>query len=455
MHISATLFSGLALVSSALASTKYVVCSLTRKGVAIPGFDFGCDIDGTCPLDDTIKPPLTELGGADGPAQMEHYVDNVGMNVFRLPITWQYLVNGELGDMDKTMFGNFDKLVKACLKTGAYCMIDLHNFARFDVGIIGQGGPSNEVFGDIWSQIASNYADENRVIFGLMNEPHDLDVNLWADSCQAAVTAIRKTGAKEQIILLPGTNFTSAESFVSTGSADALAAITNPDGSKDGLYMDVHKYLDINNSGTHEECTTDNVEAFRGLAEWLRKNKRKAMISESGASMDPTCMEKFCTQNDFIASNSDVFEGFVAWGAGSFSFEYILTLTPSGGPGDYTDNKLMTECVIAPFLADGPTDLYSSSSTKTKTSTKTTKTKTSSHSKTAEATTATTSETDRVFKETTASAPSETSTAPPMSNASTSDDDDDDSAGVRSTGFLTGGLLFATLALLHTGIRLF
>ncbi|KAH7144596.1 glycoside hydrolase superfamily [Dactylonectria estremocensis] len=449
MHISATLFSGLALASSAFASTKYV-------GVAIPGFDFGCDIDGTCPLDDTLKPPLTELGGADGPAQMEHYVDNVGMNVFRLPITWQYLVNGVLGDMDKTMFGNYDKLVKACLKTGAYCMVDLHNFARFDIGIIGQGGPSNEVFGDIWSQIASNYADENRVIFGLMNEPHDLDVNLWADSCQAAVTAIRKAGAKDQIILLPGTNFTSAESFVSTGSADALAAIKNPDGSKDGLYMDVHKYLDINNSGTHEECTTDNVEAFRGLAEWLRTNKRKAMISETGASMSDTCMDMFCSQNDFIASNSDVFEGFVGWGAGSFPLDYIMSLTPSGGPGDYTDNKLMTECVIAPFLGDGPTDLYSTSSAKTstKTSTKTTKTKTSSHSKTAEATTSTTtSETDRVFKETTASAPSETSTAPPMSNASTSDDDD--SAGARSAGFLTGGLLFATLALFHTGMRLF
>lgn len=170
-------------------------------------------------------------------------------------------------------------------------MIDLHNFARYDGGIIGQGGPSDEVFVDLWKQIANIYADEDKIMFGLMNEPHDVDISIWADTCQKAVTAIRKAGATSQIILLPGTNFASAETFVSTGSAEALAAISNPDGSKDGLILDVHKYLDINNSGTHAECTTDNVEAFEQLASWLRKNKRQCIVSESGASLDDTVSE--------------------------------------------------------------------------------------------------------------------------------------------------------------------
>ena len=62
------------------------------------------------------------------------------------------------------------------------------------------------------------------------------------------VTAIRNAGATSQMILLPGNNWTSAQSYVSSGSAAALGAVTNPDGTKTGLIFDVHKYLDSDNS---------------------------------------------------------------------------------------------------------------------------------------------------------------------------------------------------------------
>jgi hypothetical protein len=58
--------------------------------------------------------------------------------------------------------------------------------------------------------------------------------------------------ATAQMILLPGNNFTSAATFVSNGSADALAKVKNPDGSITGLIFDVHKYLDYDNSGTNQ-----------------------------------------------------------------------------------------------------------------------------------------------------------------------------------------------------------
>jgi hypothetical protein len=40
-------------------------------------------------------------------------------------------------------------------------------------GIIGQGGPSNAIFAALWSSIAAKYKNQSKVIFGLMNEPHD------------------------------------------------------------------------------------------------------------------------------------------------------------------------------------------------------------------------------------------------------------------------------------------
>lgn len=273
-------------VAPLLALAAGAAAELQFLGVAMAGIDFGCDIDGSCPLK-TVALPLKNYGGADGKAQMEHFVKNDKLNIFRLPVSWQLLTNGKGGsELDPTGLESFDTLMQTCFDTGAYCMIDLHNFARFDDGIIGQGGPSDETFAALWANIATKYADNDKVVFGLMNEPHDLDTEKWADSCQAAVTAIRNAGAQTQIILLPGNNFSSATDFVDNGSADLLAKITNPDGTTDGLLLDLHKYLDINNSGQHAECTTDNVEGFKKMAKWLKDNNRTAIISETGASME-------------------------------------------------------------------------------------------------------------------------------------------------------------------------
>ena len=116
-------------------------------------------------------------------------------------------------------------------------------------------------------------------------------MSTWGTTVQAAVTAIRKAGATTQHILLPGTGYTSAGSFVSSGSAAALGKVKNLDGSTDLLLFDVHKYFDEDNSGTHTSCVSNYIEnAFEPLASYLRKNKRQALLSEfGGGSSDSSC----------------------------------------------------------------------------------------------------------------------------------------------------------------------
>ena len=71
--------------------------------------------------------------GADGLGQMQHFVENDGYNVFRLPVGWQYLTYDHMtGVLNQTQFANYNMLVDACLSTGAYCEIDIHNYARYD-----------------------------------------------------------------------------------------------------------------------------------------------------------------------------------------------------------------------------------------------------------------------------------------------------------------------------------
>ena len=71
--------------------------------------------------------------GADGLGQMQHFVKDDGYNLFRLPVGWQYLTYNQMtGVLNETQFANYNMLVNACLDTGAYCIIDIHNYARYN-----------------------------------------------------------------------------------------------------------------------------------------------------------------------------------------------------------------------------------------------------------------------------------------------------------------------------------
>ena len=88
---------------------------------------------------------------------------------------------------------------------------------------------------------------------------------------------------------------------MSSGSAEALNAVTNPDGTTDNLIMDVHKYLDSDNSGTHTECVNNNIDnAFKPLGDWLRTNKRQAMLTESGGGNTASCQKYMCEQIQYL-----------------------------------------------------------------------------------------------------------------------------------------------------------
>ncbi|KAG2053136.1 glycoside hydrolase [Suillus hirtellus] len=335
-------------VAAAVSTTAVLVnakasAPLRFAGVNIAGFDFGCGTDGTCVASGAV-PPIHKLSGIDGLGQMQHFV-NDGYNVFRLPVGWQYLTNDKMtGVLDKTQFAKYNTLVSDCLSTGAYCEIDIHNYARYNGQIIGQGGPSNKIFAELWSNIASHWKNETKVIFGVMNEPHDIpNITAWAASVQSAVTAIREAGAKTQMILLPGTDYASAKTFVSSGSANALAKVKNPDGTFTNLIMDVHRYLDYDGSGTNAECVTNGIEdSWTPLATWLRANGRKAFNTETGGGNVESCVKYLSQQISYQASQSDVILGYIGWAAGAFATNYVLSQVPSYSGTSWNDTLLVS-----------------------------------------------------------------------------------------------------------------
>lgn len=279
---------------------------------------------------------------------MKHFVTDDKFNIFRLPVGWQWLVNNQLGgNLDSNNAGKYDQLVQACLQTGASCIIDIHNYARYNGKVIGSsGGPTDDQFVSLWTQLATKYGSSAKVIFGVMNEPHDLpSVTTWVATVQKVVTAIRKA-APASMILIPGSSWSSAQALP-TEAGPELLNVTNPDGSTTGIVFDVHKYLDSDNSGTHTECTTDNIaNAFQPLATWLRTNKRQALNTETGGGNTQSCEKNFCAQIKFMKQNSDVFLGVVGWSAGGFDSTYELVETPTKNGNSWTDTSLVKACLL-------------------------------------------------------------------------------------------------------------
>jgi len=104
---------------------------------------------------------------------MNHFVKDDGLNTFRIPVGWQFLVDDKVGGtLSSANWAVYDKQIQNCLTAGAaLCIIDIHNYARWNGQIVGQGGPTDADFASLWSQIATKYKGNDKIAFGLMNEP--------------------------------------------------------------------------------------------------------------------------------------------------------------------------------------------------------------------------------------------------------------------------------------------
>lgn len=226
--------------------------------------------------------------------------------------------------------------------------IDIHNYARWWGETVGQGGPGSNTLAQTWSQIAADWADQPRIIFGTMNEPHDLDINVWADTLQEVVNAIRDAGATSQMIFLSGTNYTNAIDF-QYDSADALSKIVDYDKNNTNLIFELHQYFDSVGGKTAicNDTLGDNTtgDKFTGAADYFRSIGRKAFVAELGGGNGQDCVDIICPVLDILNNNGDVYIGWTSWAAGNWWPEYELSEVPVNGQ----DVGIVRECFAAKF----------------------------------------------------------------------------------------------------------
>lgn len=307
-------------------------------GVNLAGAEFGSEVPGVHDVDYTY--PKAE--------SLDYFIDK-GMNVFRIPFLWERLQRTLYGDFDENEQSRLVALVTAVSDRGARAILDPHNYARYGGQVIG-AEIGNDAFSDFWSRLALLFADNDRVIFGLMNEPHDMDTAQWFSAATAATAAIRDVGA-ENLILLPGNRWTGAHSWRSFGgelsNADGIVDYSDP---LDNVAVEVHQYLDSNSSGSGGACVSDTigVERVTEFTEWARENGYRAFLGEFGAPANRVCLHSVDNMLSFVGENADVWLGWTWWAAGPWWGDYPLSVEPETEGEDKPQMTVLSRHLDAP-----------------------------------------------------------------------------------------------------------
>jgi len=269
---------------------------------------------------------------------VDYYVDHNGVNLFRVAFLLERMCPLEFGlgnKFDEVYFQHFyDAVQYITTHKRRYAMLDPHNYMRyndpsqqpFTGSVIGNSSDPTAAttaqFKAFWTELAHRFRHNSRVIFGLMNEPHDMPTSLVFDNDQAAIDGIRSTGAA-QLIVAPGNSWTGGHSWTQSypgydSNADYMYKLKDP---LNNLAMDVHEYLDVDFSGGHSECVSSGPDYLKDLTAWLKQHKLKAILSEFGGSAKPSCASMVPELLQYLADNPE-WIGWTAWAAGPLWGQY-------------------------------------------------------------------------------------------------------------------------------------
>jgi endoglucanase len=291
--------------------------TLRLTGVNIAGLEFN-PAQNPGHLDvDYVAPDLREIA----------YYRDAGASVIRVPFLWERL-QPRLG-------GHFDAAYLALLQSavqraaGMHVILDAHQFGRRWVNgeaqIIGESAVSADQFASFWATLATHFMNDNAVIFGLQNEPHDQNTDQLVTLQNRAIAAIRDIGGLN-LILVTGNAWSGAHSWSSSGNADAMLQVQD---RADNIAFEVHQYLDNASSGAQPGCAPGASARLAGFSRWCRDHGRRGFLGEFGAGADAQCQNELSDLLQHIADNPDVWIGWTYWAGGAWwPSDYPLSVKP-------------------------------------------------------------------------------------------------------------------------------
>jgi endoglucanase len=300
------------------AQTTAAATGVQLLGVNLSGAEYGNPVTGVLGYD-YIYPTTSEID----------YFSSLGLNVIRIPISWQRFQPTQDGPISQTQLAQLDKLVAYAATKGVKVDIDLHNYGIGYGADVGSAQTPDSSLANFWSQMAAHYKNSSNVIFGLMNEPHDQTPAAWATAAQDALNAIRATGASQEV-LVSGSDWDTASSWVSSGNAATVGNIKDPDNN---VVFEVHQYFNQGSTGTSTSVLSPDIgpESLASITQWAEENGKKLFLGEFGAGSDSASLTALGNTLNYLNANADVWQGGTYWAAGPWMGNYMFSADPQNG----------------------------------------------------------------------------------------------------------------------------
>jgi len=276
-----------------------------------------------------------------------------GMKTIRLPFRWERLQRSLYSEFDSTELQRLRERVEMITDRGGRVVLDPHNYARYQYEFIGTEDVPEDAFVDFWLRLSTAFRDNERVIFGLMNEPYDISAEEWLRPANEALQAIRNNDA-EHLVLVPGVNWASAGSWADDSEGSNADVLTGIEDSADNYAVEVHVYFDEDDSGTSSDVVspTIGIERMTDFVEWCREHGIRGFVGEFGAPATDAGDEVLRETLSYMEEDADdVFLGWTYWAAGQWwPDDYIFGIQPDDPTDLSTEARQLT--VISEFLSN-------------------------------------------------------------------------------------------------------
>ena len=248
-------------------------------------------------------------------------------------------------------------------------ILDVHNYMHYCLGMSPSDNNCPNIVNpdemyNIWQQLSHQYKTNEFVIFDVMNEPSRLSTHQVLENTAAALKAIQeeeKDGGVNNLVLIEGNGWTGASTWgdnwydTATSDKKSNAQVLTAENLKisgvtyENIAINVHQYYgQLTGMGeVPPQCegTTSGILSelnFEFLINWLKENKFKAFLTETGAASNQHCADIIRTYLGAV-NDSGVFVGWTVWSAFNNPFISRSNLYP-------TDDKIQFNSGIAVYL---------------------------------------------------------------------------------------------------------
>jgi endoglucanase len=298
-------------------------CKATLPGVNFAGGEFNGDRQPAVYGRDYIFPAAGEIA----------LMKRLDLKLMRVPFLWERLQPKALGPLDPAELARLTAIVDQARLAGLTVVLDPHNYGMYRGVALDRPEAPKGALPDLWKRIAQQFGGDRNVVFGLMNEPKDVDVVAWGAIAKDTLAAIRSTGAPN-IVLVPGTHWDGAQSWMDGppghSNADVLLPLARDD---DAVVFEVHQYFDGNFSGTGETCdaATRVPQILARIGVWAKVNHVRLMLGEFGVSQRPECVKALDDALAVVEEDRDVWYGWTYWAGGAWWGNYPFNVQANGG----------------------------------------------------------------------------------------------------------------------------